>query len=189
MLFVLSLIFTFGSFLVIFVYSILNSVSFFMSVLYGLIGFVSFLAFFCILILLILVILWEHLAKTDKPFSKFRWYLARDIAMYSVFWLHVRVRKYGFEKIPKDRPIIIYANHQNFLDMFIFYQVLKDFPHATLYKKEILKYPLVRGVGKGLGGVAIDRTDDRSAAKSVIEVIRRIKNGQTFLIFPEAYKN
>lgn len=185
MLFILSVIFTFGTGITVLVLSLINNQNVLISILFAILAFFGVLAVFSLIIIFILVFFWAHLAKTEKPHSKFRWALARDIAMFSIFWLHVRVRVTGLEKLPKDKPIVFYGNHQNFLDMFILYQALKDFHHATLYKSEILNYPLVRGVAKGLGGVPLNRFDDREAAKSILETIKKVKNGQTFYIFPE----
>lgn len=185
MLFILSLIFTFGSFIVSFIINIINKTNIWSNLLYSSLWFIGFLAFFSVTIILILLILWNIFAKNPKPFSRFRWALTVDIAMYSVFWLHIRVKVKGMEKMPKETPFVIYSNHQNFMDMFILYQTFRKYPHSTLFKKEILKYPLVRGVALGMGGTPIDRHDDRSAVKSVLETIKKVNNGQTFLVFPE----
>ncbi len=185
MLFILSLICTFGSFVVSIIINLLSGVNFFLAILYGICWFLGFLAGYSLIIILLLLILWNIYAKNPKPFSRFRWALTVDIAMYSVYWLHIRVKVNGLEKLPKEVPFVIYSNHQNFMDMFILYQTFRKYPHSTLFKKEILKYPLVRGVALGMGGTPIDRHDDRQAVKSVLETIKKVKNGQTFLVFPE----
>ena len=185
MLFILSLICTFGSFIVSFIINVVNGTNIVLAFLYGICWFLGFLAFYSVIILLLLLILWNIYAKKPKPFSRFRWLLTVDIAMYSVYWLHIRVKANGLDKLPKEKPFIMYCNHQNFMDMFILYQVFRKYPHSTLFKDEILKYPLVRGVALGMGGTPINRHNDREALKSILETIKKVNNGQTFLIFPE----
>lgn len=185
MLFVLSLIFTFGSFIASMIFNLIAKTPIWLTLIYSVLWFLGFLAFFSVIILLLLLILWNIYAKNPKSDSRFRWALAVDIAMFSVYWLHIRVKVDGMEKLPKERPFVIYSNHQNFMDMFILYQTFRKYPHSTLFKQEILKYPLVRGFALGLGGTSIDRHNDRSALKSILDTIKKVKDGQTFLIFPE----
>lgn len=185
MLFILSLICTFGSFIVSFILNLIAKTNIWLTILYSVLWFLGFLAFFSAIILLLLLILWNIYAKHPKPFSRFRWALAVDIAMFSVYWLHIRVNVEGLEKLPKEQTFVMYSNHQNFMDMFILYQVFRKYPHSTLFKEEILKYPLVRGIALGIGGTPIDRHNDRKAVKSVLDTIKKVKDGQTFLIFPE----
>lgn len=185
MLFILSLICIFGSFIVSFILNLIAKTNIWLTILYSILWFLGFLAFFSAIILLLLLILWNIYAKHPKPFSHFRWALAVDIAMFSVYWLHIRVNVEGLEKLPKDQTFVMYSNHQNFMDMFILYQVFRKYPHSTLFKEEILKYPLVRGIALGIGGTPIDRHNDRKAVKSVLDTIKKVKDGQTFLIFPE----
>lgn len=185
MLFILSLICTFGSFIISLIINLIAKTNIWLTLLYSLLCFLGFLAFFSIIILLLLLILWNIYAKNPKAYSRFRWLLTVDIAMFSVYWLHIRIKVQGLEKLPKEKTFVMYSNHQNFMDMFILYQVFRKYPHSTLFKEEILKYPLVRGVALGLGGTPIDRHNDRQAVKSVLETIKKVKDGQTFLIFPE----
>lgn len=112
-----------------------------------------------------------------------------DVAKFACWWLGVRPKMHGLEKIPKNTPIVIYANHQSYLDMFIFYTVLKEFPHATMYKKVIETYPLASGMAKALGGLSIEREDDRQALKVILKIINEVKKGVNFLIFPEGTRS
>lgn len=185
MLFILSLICTYGSFIVSLVINLVNGTSIWLSLIFAVCWFLGFLAFYSVIILLLLIILWNIYAKNPKPFSRFRWALTVDIASYSVYWLHIRVKASGLEKLPKEKPFLMYCNHQNFMDMFILYQVFRKYPHSTLFKEEILKYPLVRGVALGMGGTPINRHNDREALKAILDTIKKVNNGQTFLIFPE----
>ena len=114
----------------------------------------------------------KALAKHYNPKSPFRHWLIREIAHFCNFWLGVRYHVEGLERIPKDHPFVIYTNHQGFLDMFIFFVVLKDYPHASLYKDSHDRNPLIGGMAKALGGMGLDRENDFKAAETIIKVIR-----------------
>ena len=84
---------------------------------------------------------------------------------------------------------IFYSNHQSYIDPLIYYTVLHKIPHGTMYKESISKFQLASGMAKALGGVSINRSDDRSAMKSIIQIIKEINNGVNFFIFPEGTRS
>lgn len=151
--------------------------------------FISTIALFCLIIMLLLIVLGKVLAKTYNPKGKFRWFFMHDVARFSCFWLGVRPKVEGLEKIPQGVPLVFYSNHQSYLDMFIFYVVFKNYPHATMYKKVIETYPLASGMAKALGGISIDRDDDKEALKVIINIIKEVKKGVNFLVFPEGTRS
>lgn len=189
MIFPLSIICIFASGILGFVFSYLYNEKIGWSLLIGFGFFVATLAIFCLFIVIILPIMGRHYAKTYDPHDKKRWFFMNDVARFSCFWLGVIPHVEGLEKIPENQTIVIYANHQSYLDMFIFYTILKKHHHATMYKEDITKYSLAAGMAKALGGVSIDRNNDKKAAISLIEIIKEVKSGVNFLIFPEGTRS
>lgn len=185
MIFPLSLICAFGLVIACIVICIINAVPWYFIVLLSLGTLVVVVALFCVLVMILVYTLGKKFAKTYNPKDKKRWFFMVDVARFSCFWLGVKVKVNGLEKLPKDAPVVFYCNHESYLDMFILYTILHKWPHATMYKKIIETYPLASGMAKALGGVSIEREDDREALKSIIKIIGEVKEGVNFLIFPE----
>lgn len=189
MIFPLSLIIVFGGTALSLYLTISNSVAWYFCILIALGTFLLTVGIFCLIIMLLLVTLGHKLSKTYNPKGKFRWFFMTDVARFSCFWLGVRIKAHGLEKLPKDTNFVIYSNHQSYLDMFILYLVFKDYPHATMYKKIIDTYPLASGMAKALGGIPIDREDDKEALKVILKIISEVKIGLNFLVFPEGTRS
>jgi len=189
MIFILSLIICFGGVVTTLIFTILNKMAWYYCILLPFGYLILSVGFFCLLVMALLLILGKHFSKTYNPKGKVRWAFMKDVARFSCFWLGVIPIVKGLEKIPLDKTIVIYSNHQSYLDMFILYIVLRKFPHATMYKKIIETYPLAKGMAKALGGISIDREDDKEALKVVINIINEVKKGVNFLIFPEGTRS
>jgi 1-acyl-sn-glycerol-3-phosphate acyltransferase len=67
--------------------------------------------------------------------------------------------------------------------------VLKKYNFASMYKIEHDSNILFSGIIKILGGVAIDRSNDRQAVKGILEIINKVKNGQNYMIYPEGTRS
>ena len=189
MILALSFILGFGSLIALFIGKLLSGELWWIALLWGIGGFVVAFSILCIVIILILIFGGKALAKHYNPKSPFRHWLIREIARFCNFWLGVRYHVEGLERIPKDRPFVIYTNHQGFLDMFIFFVVLKDYPHASLYKDSHDRNPLIGGIAKALGGMGLDRENDFKAAETIIKVIKEVKSGVNFMIYPEGTRS
>lgn len=185
MIFPLSLILVFGLTGFCVFICIYNAIPWYFTTLMAVGTFIIVVALFCILVMILLLTLGKKYGKTYNPKDKKRWFFMVDVARFSCFWLGVRLKVNGLEKLPKTGPVVFYCNHESYLDMFILYVILHKWPHATLYKKIIETYPLASGMAKALGGVSIEREDDKEALKSIIKIIGEVKEGVNFLIFPE----
>lgn len=189
MLFILTFILPFGSFLFFLVRTIVNHQPIGWGLFEGVLAFFSSFLLIAIITILLLIFLGKYLANHYNPKGKFRHFFIRDIARLSCFWLGVKYEIEGLEKIPKDKPFVIYTNHQSFLDMFIFFVVLKDFPHASLYKDEHDRNPIIGPIAKALGGMGIDRHNDYKTAEVIIKVIKEVRKGVNFMIYPEGTRS
>lgn len=177
------------SFILTFIISYLIGKRVIFSLILSIIVFISVLLFFCALIIILLIILGKKYAKTYDPKDEKRWRFMNDVAAFSCWGLGLKIHTEGLELIPEDEPIVFYSNHQGFLDMFIYDNVLKNHKRASMYKIEHTKNPLISGMVKSLGGVAIDRNNDRQAALGVIEIIKEVKTGVNFMIYPEGTRS
>ncbi|MDD3013118.1 MAG: lysophospholipid acyltransferase family protein [Candidatus Gastranaerophilales bacterium] len=102
--------------------------------------------------------------------------------LYPFFKIFYRIKVYGRENIPKDRSIIIAANHMSYFDPVIVSLAAKR-PIAFMAKEELFSVPVISQIIQILGAIAVNRE------KLEIATIRSAKAVLTtkwFLgIFPE----
>lgn len=160
-----------------------------LAIVYAILIFLGVIAFFSSLMLILLVTLGKHFEKMNDPKNIKCWRFMVDVARFSCFWLGIRIKAVGLEKLNPDERYVFYSNHQCFIDPLIYHKTLYKIPHATMYKEVINTYPLAAPMAKALGGVSISREDNRSAMESIVKIIKKVKNGINFFIFPEGTRS
>ena len=111
--------------------------------------------------------------------------------LYSLWILGTRISFRGLEKIPKNRPLIIVANHQTTIDI----------PAVIVgFRKNHPKFISKIELGKGIpsisynlrhgGSVLIDRKNPRQAVKDILMLGKHIEeNKYAACIFPEGTRS
>ncbi|MCD6551009.1 1-acyl-sn-glycerol-3-phosphate acyltransferase [Thermotoga sp.] len=102
-------------------------------------------------------------------------------------WLFSKVIVEGEENIPKDRNFIVVANHQSLMDIPLILGFVAT--GAFIAKEELRKIPGVNWYIKYLNGVFLDRKNPRKAVKALREAIEKLRNGVTFIVFPEGTRS
>ena len=138
--------------------------------------------------LLALCILSVNLKKPAKE-SKFFRFLVNGFLQIALPLFRVRVHTSGLEKIPQDEPFLLVCNHIHDLDPAIIYYAVPDARLAFIAKKEVRDlFPFVYKALHKLGGLPIDRENNREAVKTIIKAVNLIKqNKNSVAIFPEGY--
>lgn len=131
----------------------------------------------------IIAILIGSVAGSNIPHS-----LARIWARLSLLVCGVRVKIYGKEKIPRNRPVVFAANHCSQFDIPIAYKAI-PVQFRFLVKQELFKVPILGLAMKIAGYIPIDRSKGRKALKSLNEASKRISSGVSVLIFPEGTRS
>lgn len=88
----------------------------------------------------------------------------------------------GSENIPHDKPFIIVANHETYLDPFLF-ALFTPFEIKFVTTADVFTSPLMRFLLQGIGTFPMRR--HRQDLKSIRTMIRKINKGQVVGIFPE----
>ncbi len=103
--------------------------------------------------------------------------------------LRVKVHITGVEKIPEDQPFLLVCNHIHDLDPAVIYYAVPDSRLAFIAKKEVRDlFPFVYKALHKLGGLPIDRENNREAAKTIINATKLIKEKtNSVAVFPEGY--
>lgn len=90
----------------------------------------------------------------------------------------------GTENIPKEGGFMLYANHQGMFDVLAVAATC-DIPVGAVLKKELYDIPFLHQVAICTRSFPMDREDVRQSLTVIQSVIREVKAGRNYLIFPE----
>ena len=94
----------------------------------------------------------------------------------------------GTENIPQENGFMLYANHQGMFDVLAVAATC-DSPLEKKKKKELYDIPFLHQVAICTKSYAMDREDVRQSLKVIQNVIREVKAGRNYLIFPEGTRS
>lgn len=94
----------------------------------------------------------------------------------------------GREHLTPDRAVVFCANHQSNVDPPVLFQVLHRRLHI-LFKAELSKLPLLGRVLILSGFVPVERANREAALASVSQGAQSLRDGNSFLIFPEGTRS
>jgi 1-acyl-sn-glycerol-3-phosphate acyltransferase len=119
------------------------------------------------------------------PKNRYKSYLMRSMAFFlNRFVLRLKIQVTGLEYVPKDGPLVIYANHKSYTDAFALLEVLSR-PITLTPKKSVMKLPIVGAWLKSYDVFPINRNDARETAKDLEKAIETVIGGHAILVFPE----
>ena len=132
-------------------------------------------------------VFWGTLSVIGSLFSKtgrFQHFCMHTWSRWCCWCSRTRVTVEGEENAPKDRPLIFAANHQAIYDILILGGwIPRQFRWVA--RKEWYRTPFMGWHLRRSGTVAIDRSNPRASAKSLIEAADEIRGGTSILFFPE----
>jgi len=105
-----------------------------------------------------------------------------------LFLSRVKVSVSGLEHIDPGVPYLYMANHQSMFDIFSLLAYL-PVQFRWLAKKELFQIPVFGYSMARAGYISIDRSDRRSAHKSLLEAAQKIAGGVSVVIFPEGSRS
>ena len=94
----------------------------------------------------------------------------------------------GTENIPKEGGFMLYANHQGMFDVLAVAATC-DTPVGAVLKKELYDIPFIHQVAICTKSFPMDREDVRQSLTVIQNVIREVKAGRNYLIFPEGTRS
>jgi len=107
------------------------------------------------------------------------------------FWARGLLRAWGvevsaehLERLPRQGPYILMANHQSHADVPILFASLPLIP-GFLAKKELARIPFLSMALREGGHVLIDRKNRNSAREALKIAATEIQAGKTIAVFPE----
>ena len=114
--------------------------------------------------------------------------MSRFWAKTILFFSGVTVFLEGSEHIHDDETYVFMANHQSMFDILVLFAHL-PVQYRWLAKKELFHIPLFGHAMGKVGHISIERSDRRSAHKSLVNAARKIAEGTSVVIFPEGSRS
>lgn len=93
----------------------------------------------------------------------------------------------GLEHLPEG-PVLLVSNHEGNFDIPVLLSSIPK-PFGFISKEEVRKFPIIPSYMEEMNCVFLDRTDRRSAFKSITDTIGKLQEGHSILIFPEGTRS
>ena len=135
---------------------------------------------------------WQKLcryAKNPEKYSEEEMYRhIQYILKRAVRGGNIDLQVSGTENIPKEGGFMLYANHQGMFDVLAVAATC-DIPVGAVLKKELYDIPFLHQVAICTKSFPMDREDVRQSLTVIQSVIREVKAGRNYLIFPEGTRS
>jgi len=94
-----------------------------------------------------------------------------------------RLRVFGLEHLPRDRPVMLVSNHQSHLDPPLIGAVASDRPMAPIARVGLFSFRPLAWMLRSIGVIAISQ--DRGDHAAFRAALAELEAGRNVLIFPE----
>ena len=135
---------------------------------------------------------WIKLCRYAKHTGRYpeleKWQHIQYILRCAVVSGNIDLKVYGIENIPKENGFLLYGNHQGMFDVLAIAATC-DNPLGAVLKKELAKIPFLKQVIACTHSFAMDREDIKQSMEVIVNVIKEVKNGRNYLIFPEGTRS
>ena len=129
-----------------------------------------------------------QLCDTEKYDTKIRYNFLHKIVPVIIRHGRIQIECTGLENLPKENGYIMFPNHQGLFDALAFLQT-HERPFVPVMKKETKNVFLLKQAIQILQAEIIDREDIRQSLQVIMNMTRRVKTGENFLIFPEGTRS
>uniref|UniRef100_UPI004055EEA3 lysophospholipid acyltransferase family protein n=1 Tax=Acetatifactor sp. TaxID=1872090 RepID=UPI004055EEA3 len=130
-----------------------------------------------------------HYAKhTDEYPEKEKYAHINYIFKTAVESGNIDFQVYGLENFPKENGFLIYGNHQGMFDILAVAATCEQ-PLAAVLKKELKDIPFLKQVIACTKSFPMDREDIKQSMEVIVSVIKEVKKGRNYLIFPEGTRS
>lgn len=145
---------------------------------------VSFLIFFSP----VMFVLW--LIGKKKPSIKDKASRAIIYRAFGVvrFIAGTKLVVFGKDNIPTDSAVLYVGNHRSYFDIILSYISVPGIT-GFIAKKEMNRYPLLRGWMRYIHCLFLDRDDIRQGMQTILTGVEKVKSGISIFVFPEGTRN
>ena len=133
----------------------------------------------------------DELRKTATP-SELREYIGKHnnaLIKQIVNKFNLNINVIGRDKVPENKGCVFISNHQGYLDVVAILYALEDKQAGFIAKSEIRKVPFLGKWIESVGGFFIERGNPRSSLGIFKECWKKLKLGDSMVIFPEGTRS
>ncbi len=130
----------------------------------------------------------RYAKHTDEYPELEKWQHIQYILGRAVTSGNIDLKVYGVENIPKENGFLMYGNHQGMFDVLAIAATC-DNPLGAVLKKELAAIPFLKQVIACTHSFAMDREDIKQSMEVIVNVIKEVKKGRNYLIFPEGTRS
>lgn len=124
--------------------------------------------------------------EKQRPLSH---WICTSVGQFLCGYAGVRVHVTGLEKLPEG-PFLFVSNHRSIFDPLVVMGWLDKYNISFISKPSNFKLSLIGLTARHAGYLAIDRTNDRAALKTILQAADYLKRGVCSIgIYPEGTRN
>lgn len=150
-----------------------------------------FLYYTVILIIVIFTIVFGILSIISSFFDK----TGKVQHLISIYWgkfilkfTGIKVEVEGLENLNSFDTFVLMPNHQSLYDIPILVSII-PFQFSFLAKESLFRIPILGQHLSTTRHIRIDRSNTRDGVRSLLEGVKKIKEGMSLLIFPEGTRS
>lgn len=136
--------------------------------------------------------LWFKLCRYARHPEKYSreemWKHIQHIMNVAIKAGNIELQVYGTENIPQEDGFLLYGNHQGMFDIMAIASS-SDTPMGAVLKKELADIPFLKQVIACTSSFAMDRENLKQSMEVILNVIKEVKKGHNYLIFPEGTRS
>ncbi len=125
---------------------------------------------------------------TDKYPEEVKYRHIQYILKTAVKSGNIDLQVYGKENIPKQDGFLMFANHQGLFDI-IAIAATCDNPWGAVLKQELYQLPFMKQLVDCSKSFPMDRDNIKQSMEVILAVIKELKKGRNYLIFPEGTRS
>lgn len=129
-----------------------------------------------------------ELCDIEKYDAATRYAFLHKLAPIAIRKGRIKIECSGLENLPKENGYIMFPNHQGMFDALAFLQT-HERPFVTVMKKEVKDIFLLKQVICLLQAEIMDREDIRQSMKVIMNMTKRVKDKENFVIFAEGTRS
>ena len=130
----------------------------------------------------------SYAKHTDEYPEEEKWRHIQYILKRAVQGGNIDLQVSGLENIPQENGFMLYANHQGLFDVLAIAATC-DNPLGAVLKKELYDIPFLHQIAICTKSFAMDREDVRQSLTVIQNVIKEVRAGRNYLIFPEGTRS
>lgn len=130
----------------------------------------------------------RYAKHTDKYDEREKYAHIHYIMKTAVESGNITLKVTGIDNIPKENGFLLYSNHQGLFDIMAIAATCET-PWAAVLKKELYNIPFMKQIVDCTKSFPMDRKDIRQSMGVIMSVIKEVKNGRNYLIFPEGTRS